>query len=197
MNAVYSALGNNFVVYDGILANNLYSADQVEEIYGSVGAIIGHEISHSIDSQGAQYDKYGIQTDWWTPEDKAAFEAKQAKIVAYWNTLSYKQGVPMWSDIMLPEIIADMGGVSVMLKLASKKANFNYKKFFEAYSASQASVFSNDAIENLYYQSKDTHPMNYLRVNAVLNQFPKFHDVYGVKEGDPMYVKETDRLPIW
>ena len=197
MNAVYSGMSNSFVVYDGILADTLYTADQVEEIYGSVGAIIGHEISHSIDSQGAQYDKYGTMTDWWTPEDKAAFQAKQAKIVAYWNTLSYKQGVQMWSDIMLPEIIADMGGVSVMLKLASKKANFNYKKFFEAYSASQASVFSSDAIENLYYQGKDTHPMNYLRVNAVLNQFPKFHDVYGVKEGDPMFVKEADRLPIW
>ena len=197
MNAVYSALGNNFVVYDGILANNLYGAEQVEEIYGSVGAIIGHEISHSIDSQGAQYDKYGVQTDWWTPEDKAAFLKKQSKITAYWDTLSYKEGVKMWSDIMLPEIIADMGGVSVMLKLASKRQNFDYKKFFEAYSASQASVFTPEFLDELYYKGKDNHPMNYLRVNAVLNQFPKFHDVYGVKEGDPMFVKEADRLPIW
>ena len=197
VNAVYYGDRNSFVFYDGILAVCDYTASQVEEMYGAVGAVIGHEISHSIDSNGAQYDKDGKPVDWWTPEDKAAYLAKQQKVIAAWDKMSYRDGTKMWSEKMLGEIIADMGGVSVMLDLAGKKANFDYDKFFRAYSASYASIFTNEFIEEMFYKRQDEHPMNYLRVNAVVNQFAKFQEVFGISSGDPMYVAPADRIAIW
>ena len=197
VNAVYMGDRNSFVYYDGLMSVVDYSASQIEEMYGAVGAVIGHEISHSIDSNGAQYDKDGRPVDWWTPEDKATYLAKQQKVIAAWDKMSYREGTKMWSEKMLGEIIADMGGVSVMLDLASKKANFDYEKFFRAYSASYASVFSEEFVEQMFYSRQDEHPMNYLRVNAVVNQFAKFQDVFGVQSGDPMYVAPADRIAIW
>ena len=197
LNAVYYPDSNSFIVYDGILAVNPYGANEVEELYGSIGSVIGHEISHSFDSMGAKYDAHGIPKDWWTPTDYQAFQAKGQKIIDSWNTISYKQGVDMWGAKMLNEIIADMGGISVMLRLAEKKANFDYVKFFNAYSASYASVFNEAFLEQMFYQGQDEHPMNYLRVNNVLNQYPKFYETFGISTTDKMFVSEENRLPIW
>ena len=197
LNAVYYPTANSFIMYDGILSGNNYGADDLEGIYGSIGTVIGHEISHSFDNLGSQYDEYGHQEDWWTPEDKVAFEQKTQKIIDSWNTISYKDGVKMWAEKMVGEIIADMGGISVILKLASKLNNFDYEKFFLAYSESYASVLNQQFVDQMYYQMKDEHPMNYLRVNNVLNQFTKFQEVFDIKEGDKMYVKPADSLIIW
>ena len=197
MNAFYFPDRNSFLVYDGIIANNTYKADQFEELLASVGWVVGHEISHSFDNNGRHYDEDGVQTDWWTKEDSDAFNARAAKVVEAWNKISYKDGLPMWSEKMLGEIIADMGGMSVILELAKKKADFDYVKFFNAFAASQASVISPMFIEEMFYNAQDEHPMNYLRVNQVLNQFPKFHSTFGISEGDLMYVKPSDSLVIW
>lgn len=197
INAVYYPLANSFLVYDGILAGNNYGADDLEGLYGSIGTVIGHEISHSFDNFGSKYDEHGHQNDWWTPEDREAFEQRTQKIVDSWNTISYKDGVEMWADKMLGEIIADMGGVSVILKLASKLKDFDYEKFFLAFSESYASVLNQQFVDQMYYMMKDEHPMNYLRVNNVLNQFTKFQEVFDIKEGDKMYVKPADSLIIW
>ena len=197
MNAVYYPDANSFVMYEGLLSTNSYSANDVEELYGSVGSIIGHEISHAFDNNGANYDKYGQRENWWTDDDRNAFNQKSQKVVDNWNKIYYKDNVPTWASKMLGEIVADMGGITVMLRLAQKKENFDYDKFFKAYSSSNGAVFSSQFIDEMFYGRQDEHPMNYLRVNNVLNQFPKFHETYGIKEGDKMYTAEADRLPIW
>ncbi len=203
INGVYNLMTNSFVIFDGLLASDSYGVDMPkEQLYGSIGAVIGHEISHAFDVNGAAYDKHGSQTDWWTPKDKAAYAEKVNKIKAVWSQYENKPGLKLSCDEpMLGEIIADMGGVSVCLRLGAKQQNFDYDKFFSAYADMHGSIISNDMLENFIYGKatgqQDSHPISVFRVNGVVNQFDKFYDTYGVKENDKMYVASENRLNIW
>ena len=203
INGVYSPVTNSFVIFDGLLASDSYSASpSKEELYGSVGAVIGHEISHAFDNKGSLYDKTGSSTDWWTDKDKAAYAAKVEKIKNVWSQYENKPGMKLsCSEDMLGEIIADMGGVSVCLRLGGKQENFNYDKFFTSYANMHGSIMSEDALNNLIYGGvtgkQDSHPISVFRVNGIVNQFEKFYETYGVTANDKMYVAAADRLNIW
>ena len=82
-----------------------------------------------------------------------------------------------------------------MLLLAKETEDFDYDKFFRAYSAMWRSVATRERCELQAYQ--DSHPLDYLRVNVTLMQQPEFYDTYGIKEGDGMYMDEADRFPVW
>lgn len=203
VNGVYNPLSNSFVIFDGLLASESYTANMAkEELYGSIGTVIGHEISHAFDVQGSKYDKYGMQNDWWTDKDKTAYAAKVDKIKAVWSTYENKPNMKLdCSDGMLGEIIADMGGVSVCLRLGAKLNNFDYAKFFTAYANMHGSIMSEAILENLIYGGltgkQDSHPIGVFRVNGVVNQFEKFYQTFDVKENDKMYVAPANRLNIW
>ena len=198
INGVYYPLNNSFVIYEGLLGGMMDGLPSTrEELLGSIGAVIGHEISHAFDAEGSKYDAHGMEEEWWTPEDRRAFNEKVAKVKATWDTYSYRPNLPMWTEKMLGEIIADMGGVSICLKLGAKDSSFDYDKFFRAYSASYCSVMDPNFVEASIIQAQDAHPLNYLRVNAVVNQFKEFYDTYGVAEGDHMYVAPANRINIW
>lgn len=203
LNAVYMPMANAFVVYDGILAGDSYSLSAgKEELYGSVGAVIGHEISHAFDNNGSLYDKDGRESDWWTTADRAAFNAKVAKIKNVWKEYEYKPNMKLQChDEMLGEIIADMGGISVTLRLAAKEKSFDYPKYFAAYANCMGSVMSDMLLDNMVYgiQSgqQDAHPLPVFRVNGVLSQFAKFCETYQVAQGNHMFVPADQRLNIW
>ena len=203
VNGVYSPIANAFVIYDGLLASSAYGANMAkEELYGPIGTVIGHEISHAFDVQGAKYDKHGAQSDWWTKKDKDAYAAKVAKIKDVWSTYENKPGMKLsCSEDMLGEIIADMGGVSVCLRLGEKTEGFDYGKFFSSYASMHGSIMSEAVLENLIYGGEsgkqDSHPLGVFRVNGVVNQFEKFYQTYAVKDGDMMYVAPDSRLNIW
>ena len=203
VNGVYSPYGNNFVIYDGLLASSTYSDNMSkEELYGSIGTIIGHEISHAFDVEGAKYDKQGGQSDWWTQKDKDAYAAKVEKIKRVWSTYENKPNMKLsCSNPMLGEIIADMGGVSVCLRLGEKINGFDYGKFFSSYANMHGTIMPEIVIENMVYGGEggeqDSHPLGVFRVNGVVNQFEKFYDTFGVKQGDMMYVAPAERLNIW
>lgn len=203
VNGVYNPLSNSFVIFDGLLASESYTANMAkEELYGSIGTVIGHEISHAFDVQGSKYDKHGMQTDWWTDKDKTAYAAKVDKIKAVWSTYENKPNMKLdCSDGMLGEIIADMGGVSVCLRLGAKLNSFDYAKFFTAYANMHGSIMSEAILENLIYGGltgkQDSHPIGVFRVNGVVNQFEKFYQTFDVKENDKMYVAPANRLNIW
>lgn len=202
-NAVYSPDSNSFVVFDGILAGEGYSLNMgKEQLYGSIGQVIGHEISHAFDVGGSQIDKDGFTRDWWTEKDKEAFSSKVARIKAVWSTYTNKKDMPLQChDAMLSEIIADMGGMSVTLRLGRKQTGFDFAKYFEAYADSMGTVLSQQLLENMVYGGgslmQDSHPLSQFRVNGVVNQFAEFYTTFDVKEGDHMYVEEAKRLNIW
>ncbi|MBQ9448964.1 MAG: hypothetical protein IJU60_03735 [Acholeplasmatales bacterium] len=195
-NAQYM-ISNSLCIYSGLIASmDLTSTISKEELYGSIGVVVGHEISHAFDANGAEYDKYGARENWWTDGDKTAFSTRVQKIIAKYNTFDYTNTLKCPGERVVNEVIGDMGGMAVMLRLAEKDTNFNYKKFFESYANVYACILNDQMyMGGMIYN--DSHPLAMLRVNNVLNQFQKFLDTYGITEGNAMYVAPADRLVIW
>ena len=195
VNCFYDAQTNSIYILGGFAQGKIYHADMSdEELYAKLGAVIGHEISHAFDSTGAQFDKEGNFADWWTEEDYAAFQERNAKMEAYYSAMHPWEGQDLYGSIMTGEACADMAGIKVMLRLAAEKEDFDYDAFFRAY----ADIWlTKDTLQMAYARINDNHPMAYLRINATLQQFDEFLDYYGITEGDGMYLAPADRVNIW
>lgn len=195
-NAFYEPSENSINLIPGLLARPFYYEDMTqEELLGSVGAVIGHEISHAFDTNGARYDKNGNLANWWTPRDFKTFEARAKKLVAYYDAITLMEGVQEQGKVVQTEAIADMAGIKTMLKIAKTIPNFDYKKFFESYAVNWRLLTSPEMEEYLVYN--DPHPANYLRTNVTLQQFDEFIDAYDIKPGDGMYLAPKDRILVW
>ncbi len=195
-NAFYNPLGNTIVILPGLIGDNFYRSDMPEEeVYGKVGDIIGHEISHAFDASGATYDADGNHADWWTAEDKTKFKEKTDRLVDYYDKITVWNGLSCDGELVKGEACADMGAISVLLRLASQNPDFDYRLFFESYARCWA---ANMTPEYAYYLGcYDEHPLYYLRVNTVASQFQEFYDAFDVKEGDGMYIAPEDRVKVW
>ena len=195
VNAFNSFTSNSINIIAGIIGGDFYRPDMSdEELYGKMGVVIGHEISHSFDATGSQFNKFGAMKNWWTKEDLAAFKKKSEKIVAYYNGINSLGTDRQSGQVVQGEATADMGGVKVMLSLAKKKPNFDYKLFFESFARTFACVSSKEFAHRII---NDSHPFGYLRVNVTVQQFDEFIEAYGVKPGDKMYLAPEDRIAIW
>ncbi len=195
-NAYYDPSYNSINIILGILDGDLYSNDMTaEELYGGIGAVIGHEISHAFDTNGAQYDKDGNLSDWWTEEDYQAFEERAQKLADYYDNIVVWDGTNVNGEYIETEAIADMAGMNAMLKMAAASDDFDYETFFKKYGSVWAEV-STKEIEN-YYLTTDPHPLSYLRTNVTVQQFEEFYDTFGVKEDDGMYLAPEDRILVW
>ena len=195
VNCFYDPQSNSVSILGAFARGSLYNtAMSDEELYGTLGAVIGHEISHAFDSSGAQFDKDGNMTMWWTEDDYAAFQARNAKMVDYYNAMHPWQGQDFYGSIMTGEACADMAGIKVMLLLAAEKPDFDYDLFFRTY----AKVWlTKDSLQMAYARINDNHPMGYLRINATLQQYDEFLNCYGITEGDGMYLAPENRVAIW
>ncbi|MGM9552168.1 MAG: M13-type metalloendopeptidase [Clostridia bacterium] len=175
---------------------SVYSEDaSYEENLAGIGSVIGHELSHAFDSDGAQYDENGNAINWWTDEDAAAFDMLCDKVKAYYKDQEGAPGIAINSEQTITEDIADLGAMSVITELASKKENFDYKKMFESYARLWMSVETRGRMQNL--AAIDTHSFSSIRVNRVLQSCDKFYEVYGITEKDGMWVAPEDRVSIW
>ena len=195
VNCFYNPQTNSIYIMGAFARGDMYQSDMSdEELYGTVGAVIGHEISHAFDSSGAQFDKNGDMINWWTEEDYVIFRERNEKMAAYFNAMHPWEGQNFYGSIMTGEACADMAGIKVMLRLAADNPDFDYDLFFRTY----ANVWLlKDTLGMAYARINDTHPMGYLRINATLQQYDEFLDFYGITEGDGMYLAPEDRIAIW
>ena len=166
-----------------------------EELYANVGYAIGHEISHAFDSEGAQFDKNGNLLNWWQENELEEFRKKNDKMAQYYSAMYPWKGAKLEGMILTGEAGADMTSMKCMLRMAEIIPNFNYDKFFRSYASCHRSIMTLEEQENNYLG--DEHPLGYLRINTVLQQFDKFNKVYDIKEGDGMYLAPEDRVIIW
>ena len=196
-NAFYAAFENSVNIIPGYFCDVTYRDDMsIEEKYGAIGTVIGHEISHAFDTNGSQYDEEGNVKDWWAEADKKAFRERASKLVAYYdNVVAFDDGTKYSGQMVQTEAIADIAGMKVMLTLAKKIPNFDYDKFFKAFEKMWARVHTIESAENATLT--DTHPLHYLRGNVTVQQFDEFNETYGIKEGDGMYIKPEDRIAVW
>ena len=196
LNAYYMRTDNSINIMLGFLGGDIYRDDMsVEEMYAGIGTVIGHEISHAFDTNGAQFDKDGNFVNWWTEEDLAEFQKRAAKLAAYYDKILVFDGEYVRGVNVQSEAIADITGMDCMLRLAKHQDNFDYDKFFRQYAKVWKIVASREFEYLLLTQ--DVHPLNYLRVNVTVQQFDEFYDTYHVQKGDKMYLAPEDRLTIW
>ena len=195
VNCGYEPAVNGIYINAGFAqGDNYYPGMSDEELYAKVGTGIAHEISHAFDAEGSKYDQDGNMNNWWTEEDRAAFLGRNEKLAAYYNAMHPWEGQDLDGDNMKGEACADMAAVKCILRIAAGKENFDYDKFFRAYADRYACL---DTPLMAMARLADVHPMNYLRINGVLQQYDEFLNFYGITEGDTMYLAPEDRVAIW
>ncbi|MBQ3393100.1 MAG: M13 family metallopeptidase [Lachnospiraceae bacterium] len=196
INAYYNPRENTVTICAGILGGDFYNTEMTkEELMASVGCTAAHEISHAFDSSGCHFDEKGNLRDWWSPEDYTAFRGRADKLVEYYDAIEPFPSVHCSGVLVQAEAIADLVGMKTMLKLAEKEKDFDYDRFFRSYAQTWKMISSE---QNEYYSIiQDNHPLAYLRVNAVVQQFPEFYETFDIKEGDGMYLAPEDRLAVW
>ncbi len=205
VNAYYNPGVNEICFPAGILQKPFFSPDAPSaENYGGIGAVIGHEIGHGFDDQGAQYDEAGNLEDWWTPADKSAFEKKSQALVEQYDGFSPRAqpGERVNGQLTVGENIGDLGGLTIAHKafvIAERKAGR------DATVEDRRSLFTNWAYvwrtkrrpeQERQYLTIDPHSPPEFRANIVRN-LDEFHEVFGTVEGDGLWLDPDQRVRIW
>ncbi len=196
-NAYYDPQDNSINIIPGFFCDATYRSDMtVEEKYGALGAVIGHEISHAFDINGAQYDENGNFANWWTEEDLDTFRKRGEKLAKFYdNVVTIDEDTPYHGQMVQSESIADMAGIKCMLKMAEKIDDFDYDRFFRAFAYLHADVGTLLSVQNRIVSN--VHPLSYLRCNVTIQQFDEFLETYDIKQGDGMYLAPGDRIAVW
>ncbi len=207
VNAYYSPVMNEIVFPAGILQFPFFDNDADDAVnYGGIGAVIGHEISHGFDDQGAKFDKDGNLKNWWTESDTKKFEVKTNMIVEQFNNYKVLDTLRVNGKLTLGENIADLGGLSVSydaFKTYSPQGKSDAlidgftsdQRFFLSWAQVWRSKMRPEAQANQI--QTDPHSPGKFRCNGPLTNMMEFYNVFGVKQGDKMYRAEADRAKIW
>lgn len=195
VNACYDPFVNDITFPAAILQPPFYALSQTRsENLGGIGAVIGHEISHAFDSNGAKCDENGNINNWWTKEDEKRFKGLIKAMVKQFDGIELPWG-KVNGKFIVSENMADNGGMAVTLDIMSKVKNANYEEYF----ANWARVWCTKAKPE--YQklllSIDVHGPAILRANMPPRNFDEWYKTFKVKKTDKMYIEPKSRLVIW
>lgn len=206
INAYYNPTTNEICFPAAILQPPFFdpTADDAAN-YGAIGGVIGHEMSHGFDDQGAQFDKYGNQHNWWTAQDKKNFDARTKVLADWFSSFEVLPGVKVNGKQTLGENIGDNGGLNIAfraLQNAMKKNPLPVKdgftpeqRFFLAWGRVWASNMTDEIVK--YLLTVDVHSPNYARVNGALPMIDAWYTAFNVKKGNKMFVPKNKRAHIW
>jgi putative endopeptidase len=204
VNAYYNPRMNEIVFPAGILQPPFFDLEADDATnYGAIGAVIGHEIGHGFDDQGSRYDGEGNLNDWWTDEDRAAFEQRTDKLVAQYDALEPAEtpGQHVNGKLTLGENIGDLGGLSiayVAYELSQAGAELDEsgsERFFAAWAHAWATkTRPEEAARRL---TIDPHSPPEFRCNAVVKNIDAFHTTFSTADSDGMWLDPEDRVRIW
>jgi putative endopeptidase len=207
VNAYNNWFRNEIVFPAGILQPPFFNPAADDAInYGGIGAVIGHEITHGFDDEGAKFDLSGNLKDWWTPADLKNFEDRSNCIVKQFDAFEVEPGLHETGKLVSGESIADLGGLTVAYhafekSLAGKPRPADIdgftpeQRFFLGWGQVWAEK-STTEYERLIAQSNE-HPLGRFRVNGPLSNMSEFAAAFQCKAGDPMVRPEADRCQIW
>ncbi len=197
---------NEIVFPAGILQSpyfDLYADDALN--YGGIGMVIGHEITHSFDDMGAQYDKYGNVTNWWTETDYEKFKAKTQQVIDQYNLFTVLDTVHIKGPLTVGENTADIAGVAIAYdafklteqgKDTTKLDGFTPDQRFFLSIARIWRVKTRDEFLRMYVNTNSHSPAKW-RVNGPLMNFTPFYNAFNVQPGDKMYKPENERITVW
>ena len=195
VNACYDPFVNDITFPAAILQPPFYSLKQTRsENLGGIGAVIGHEISHAFDSNGAKCDENGNINNWWTDDDFKRFEAKVQLMIEQFDGIELPWG-KVNGAFIVSENMADNGGMSVTLDIMSRTAGASYEEYFSNW----ARVWCQKARDEYrkLLLSVDVHGPCILRANMPPRNFAEWYEAFGVTENDKMYIAPEKRIVIW
>ncbi len=195
VNACYDPFVNDITFPAAILQAPFYSINQTRsENLGGIGAVIGHEISHAFDSNGAKCDELGNLNNWWTKADERKFNKKVNAMIKQFDGIELPWGT-VNGKFTVSENIADNGGVAVTLDIMNQTEGASFEEYFTNW----ARVWCQKAKPE--YQALllqvDVHGPAYLRANMPPRNFPEWYAAFNVKKSDGMYLAPSKRVVIW
>jgi putative endopeptidase len=208
VNAYYNPSMNEIVFPAAILQPPFFDMKADDAFnYGAIGAVIGHEIGHGFDDQGAKFDGDGNMIDWWTEPDLKEFKSRARKLIEQYNSYEPKQlpGHKVNGALTIGENIGDLGGLSIAYKAYRRslkgheppviEGSTGDQRFFIGWALAWRSK-SRDA-EIARRLAVDSHSPAEFRCNGVLRNIPEFYAAFGVKEGDKLWLAPEHRVRIW
>ena len=208
VNAYYNP-GFNEIVFPAAILQPPFFDKHAEAAanFGAIGAVIGHEIGHGFDDQGSRYDGDGKLTDWWTEDDRAAFEQLTGALIDQYNELSPEgaDGQKVNGELTIGENIGDLSGLEIAWKayqrsLAGAESPVidgltGAERFFLAWA--QAWQQKSRPEETVRLLTIDPHSPNEFRCNQILKNLDAFHEAYATEPGDALWLDPEDRVSIW
>jgi putative endopeptidase len=208
VNAYYNPGMNEIVFPAAILRPPFFDLDADDAAnYGGIGAVIGHEIGHGFDDQGAKYDGLGNLRDWWTDTDREEFGQRTAALVAQYDALEPPEtpGQHVNGALTVGENIGDLGGLTIAHKAYTIALDGGEAPVLDGLTGAQrlfvgwARVWCGKVrpAEVARRLAIDPHSPPEFRCNAVVRNLDEFHTAFGVQPGDGLWLDEADRVRIW
>ncbi|MDT2008997.1 peptidase M13 [Rhodococcus opacus] len=208
VNAYYNPGMNEIVFPAAILQPPFFDAAADDAAnYGGIGAVIGHEIGHGFDDQGAKYDGDGNMIDWWTDDDRTEFGKRTKALIEQYNAFEPKAlpGHTVNGEFTIGENIGDLGGLSIAIAAYRIATEGSAPEILDGLSGLQRVFFgwaqvwrtkARDA-EALRRLAVDPHSPPEFRCNGVVRNLDTFHDAFDVQPGDALYLDPDERVKIW
>lgn len=205
VNAGYNPQNNEIIFPAGILQSPLFDPTADDAVnYGGMGAIIGHELTHGFDDEGRQFDAKGNLSDWWTPDDRKAFDERAQCIIDQFNGYEIEKGLNQKGELVVGESIADLGGLTIAYAALQKSMEGKPRpknidgftpeqRFFLAYAHNWATNIRPEYAR--FLAAQDPHPLAKFRANGPLSNMPEFAEAFQCKAGSPMV--RPKRCQIW
>ncbi|MFT6855444.1 MAG: putative endopeptidase [Cyclobacteriaceae bacterium] len=207
VNAYFNPTNNEIVFPAAILQPPFYNytADAAVN-YGGIGAVIGHEISHGFDDQGSRFDWSGNMVNWWTEEDRTSFDARTEQLVAQFDAYEPLDSVNVQGKLTLGENIGDLGGLASAYDGLQIYLNENghpgeidgftpEQRFFISWATIWRTKYRDETLRNQILT--DPHSPGMFRAVGPLINVDEFYTAFDVKEGDPIFKAEAERVRIW
>ena len=206
-NAYYSASMNEIVFPAGILQPPAFDVTATDAVnYGAIGVVIGHEVSHGFDDQGAKFDAQGRLKNWWTAADNEKFEARGQCVVRQFEGYFIQPGIHHNGKLVLGESIGDLAGAK-LAHLAYQKSREGKgpeptidgftpeQQFFLSWGQWRGDEIRPETQRTMI--QTDPHPIAKFRVNGPLSNLPGFSSAFSCKPGDAMVRPKADRCEVW
>lgn len=206
VNAYYNPAFNEIVFPAAILQFPFFDFGADDAVnYGGIGAVIGHEMTHGFDDQGAQYAADGNLKNWWTPEDEKKFKAKTKMVEDQFNKYTVLDSIHVNGGLTLGENIADLGGITIAYDAfkKTKQGQGNEmidgftpdQRFFLSWAQVWRGIITPERAKQLI--KIDPHAPAEWRANGPVSNFEPWYKAFNVQPGDKMYRPENDRAKIW
>lgn len=206
VNAYFNPTMNEIVFPAAILQAPFFNMQADDAVnYGGIGAVIGHEMGHGFDDQGSKYDGDGNLKNWWTKTDLAEFQKRGKTLINQYNGYQVFDDLNVNGELTLGENIGDLSGVTIAYK--AYKMSLNGKeapvidglsgdeRFFIGFTQIWRAKLKEKAMRNRV--ATDPHSPAKFRAIGALSNMPEFYELYQLKEGDAMYLPESQRVKIW